>query len=200
MAVDWSRPVVHWEMVARDPDAQAAFYRRMFHWKIGDGDLKVVAAGLGAPQQGLDGHIMGGPQPGFVLYVQVADIGASTALASELGEGHEQLRELSSVLTALRYLPPRTDRSADKVAERHREKEVIKLRLAAHVWDADAGKIAADGGWPGDGVHEAVRVPQPGGVKAIVGPVLQVRAPWRGSRFAVILARDLSKKSRRGPP
>ena len=28
---------------------------------------------------------MGGPQPSFVLYVQVADIGASTALASELG-------------------------------------------------------------------------------------------------------------------
>jgi (1->4)-alpha-D-glucan 1-alpha-D-glucosylmutase len=48
-----------------------------------------------------------------------------------LGEGHEHLRELRSVLTALRYLPPRTDLSADKVAERHREKEVVKRRLAA---------------------------------------------------------------------
>jgi (1->4)-alpha-D-glucan 1-alpha-D-glucosylmutase len=53
------------------------------------------------------------------------------ALAGALGERHEQLHELSSVLTALRYLPPRTDPSADKVAERHREKEVIKRRLAA---------------------------------------------------------------------
>src|SRR5262249_20729243 len=42
----------------------------------------------------------------------------------------EHLRELSSVLTALRYLPPRNDPSAEKVAERDREKEVIKRRLA----------------------------------------------------------------------
>src|SRR5262245_36579638 len=56
---------------------------------------------------------------------------AHAALARALGEGHEHLRELCSVLTALRYLPPRTDPSPDKVAERHREKEVIKRRLAA---------------------------------------------------------------------
>ena len=41
------------------------------------------------------------------------------------------LRELRSVLTALRYLPPRTELAPDKVAERHREKEVVKRRLAA---------------------------------------------------------------------
>ena len=52
-------------------------------------------------------------------------------LAGVIGEGHEHLRELRSVLTALRYLPPRTDASAEKIAERHREKEVIKKRLAA---------------------------------------------------------------------
>ena len=56
---------------------------------------------------------------------------AHAALACALSEGHEHLRELSSVLTALRYLPPRTESSPDKVAERHREKEVIKRRLAA---------------------------------------------------------------------
>ena len=53
-------------------------------------------------------------------------------LAGSLPEdGQGQLRELQSVLTALRYLPPRTDTAPDKVAERHREKEVIKGRLAA---------------------------------------------------------------------
>jgi (1->4)-alpha-D-glucan 1-alpha-D-glucosylmutase len=57
--------------------------------------------------------------------------GALDALAEVLGERHEHLRELRSVLTALRYLPPRTDLSPDNVAERHREKEVIKQRLAA---------------------------------------------------------------------
>src|SRR5262245_53237711 len=54
-----------------------------------------------------------------------------TELVRSLGEGHAHLRELQSVLTALRYLPPRTDLSPEKVAERHREKEVIKARLAA---------------------------------------------------------------------
>jgi (1->4)-alpha-D-glucan 1-alpha-D-glucosylmutase len=53
------------------------------------------------------------------------------ALARSLPEGHGHLRELRSVLTALRYLPPRTELSSEKIAERHREKEVIKARLAA---------------------------------------------------------------------
>ncbi len=52
-------------------------------------------------------------------------------LAGSLGDGHDHLRELRSVLTALRYLPPRTERAPDKVVERHREKEVVKARLAA---------------------------------------------------------------------
>ena len=85
MAPDWSRPVVHWELTARDPEAQAGFYRKMFNWDIGDGDLKVVQAGLGAPEPGPAGHIMAGDQPGFALYVQVRDIAASLALAAELG-------------------------------------------------------------------------------------------------------------------
>jgi (1->4)-alpha-D-glucan 1-alpha-D-glucosylmutase len=52
-------------------------------------------------------------------------------LAGILGEAHAHVRELRSILTALRYLPPRTELAPDKVAERHREKEVIKRRLAA---------------------------------------------------------------------
>jgi (1->4)-alpha-D-glucan 1-alpha-D-glucosylmutase len=51
-------------------------------------------------------------------------------LAQVLGERHPHLRELRSILTALRYLPARTDAAPDKVLERHREKEVIKRRLA----------------------------------------------------------------------
>jgi (1->4)-alpha-D-glucan 1-alpha-D-glucosylmutase len=51
-------------------------------------------------------------------------------LAQVLGERHPHLRELRSILTALRYLPPRTDPAPEKVLERHREKEVIKRRLA----------------------------------------------------------------------
>jgi (1->4)-alpha-D-glucan 1-alpha-D-glucosylmutase len=51
-------------------------------------------------------------------------------LAGVLGERHPHLRELRSILTALRYLPARTELAPDQVLERHREKEVIKRRLA----------------------------------------------------------------------
>src|SRR5262249_33220639 len=68
---------------------------------------------------------------------------ALAALAEGLPEGNEHLRELRSILTALRYLPPRTDQSADKVAERHREKEVVKRRLAALCAASQEGRWAA---------------------------------------------------------
>lgn len=54
-----------------------------------------------------------------------------TILVEMLGEGHEHVQELQSILTAIHYLPPRTALPADKLAERNREKEVIKRRLAA---------------------------------------------------------------------
>ena len=31
---DWARPVVHWEIEARDPERQRAFYSRLFNWEI----------------------------------------------------------------------------------------------------------------------------------------------------------------------
>ena len=34
MADDWARPVVHWEIRARDPQAMRAFYSAMFNWQI----------------------------------------------------------------------------------------------------------------------------------------------------------------------
>jgi (1->4)-alpha-D-glucan 1-alpha-D-glucosylmutase len=68
---------------------------------------------------------------------------ALAALASP-GEGQEHLRELRSILTALRYLPPRTELTPDKVAERHREKEVIKRRLAALCADSPDVRAAVE--------------------------------------------------------
>lgn len=46
------------------------------------------------------------------------------------GDTHEDVLELESILTALSYLPPRTETDALKVKERHREKEIIRRRLA----------------------------------------------------------------------
>ena len=50
-------------------------------------------------------------------------------LKQKLGAESADLRELESILTALEYLPQHTETAAERVAERHREKEVIKSRL-----------------------------------------------------------------------
>ena len=51
------------------------------------------------------------------------------ALKESLPEESEELRELESIITALEHLPLRTETVPDRVAERQREKEVIKGRL-----------------------------------------------------------------------
>ncbi|HTZ29272.1 MAG TPA: VOC family protein [Streptosporangiaceae bacterium] len=85
MADDWARPVVHWEIVARDAGRQAAFYRELFNWEIGDGPIMQVSPGLGGPEPGPAGHIRTGDRPGVVLYVQVRDLRESLDRAVELG-------------------------------------------------------------------------------------------------------------------
>jgi predicted enzyme related to lactoylglutathione lyase len=85
MSADWARPVVHWEIEARDPERQRAFYAALFNWDVGDGPIMSIAPGLGGPEPGPAGHIRAGDSPGVRLYVQVRDIGASLARVGELG-------------------------------------------------------------------------------------------------------------------
>lgn len=82
---DWPRPVVHWAIIARDPERQRAFYSALFGWAIGDGPIMDVPAGYGGPEPGPAGHIQQGETPGVVLYVQVRDLAASVAAAVEHG-------------------------------------------------------------------------------------------------------------------
>jgi (1->4)-alpha-D-glucan 1-alpha-D-glucosylmutase len=56
-------------------------------------------------------------------------------LVLALGEDNEHIHELQSIMTALSYLPPPTELDPEKIAERNREKEVIKRRIAA-LYDA----------------------------------------------------------------
>ena len=44
---DWSRPMVHWELQAKDPDKMSAFYSAMFNWDISDGPLRQIGKGIG---------------------------------------------------------------------------------------------------------------------------------------------------------
>ncbi len=82
---DWARPVVHWELVARDAERLADFYRRLFNWEIGDGPVMQIGAGLGGPEPGPAGHLRHGEHPGLSLYVQVLDVHDSLKLAEALG-------------------------------------------------------------------------------------------------------------------
>jgi len=85
---DWARPVVHWELLARDAEAQRAFYAALFNWEIGEGPIMNIDAGLGGPEPGPGGHIRQSDKPGVTLYVQVGDIRATLARAVELGGKH----------------------------------------------------------------------------------------------------------------
>jgi predicted enzyme related to lactoylglutathione lyase len=85
MAEDWARPVVHWEIQARDPGRMREFYSQMFNWAIGDGPIMQIPAGIGGPEPGPGGHIMRGDAPRVVLYVQVRDLRASMEQAKALG-------------------------------------------------------------------------------------------------------------------
>jgi len=51
------------------------------------------------------------------------------ALIGELGLNDPHVMELQSIITALKHLPSRLDREPEQIAERYREKEIIRLRL-----------------------------------------------------------------------
>jgi (1->4)-alpha-D-glucan 1-alpha-D-glucosylmutase len=50
-------------------------------------------------------------------------------LEQELSDAAPQFQELKSIITALRHLPPTTEPDSERIAERYREKEVVKRRL-----------------------------------------------------------------------
>jgi predicted enzyme related to lactoylglutathione lyase len=84
-AADWVRPIVHWEIHARDPELQRAFYGELFNWPIGDGPIMNIPSGLGGPEPGPAGHMSRHDRPGFALYIQVRDLDESLAKVPELG-------------------------------------------------------------------------------------------------------------------
>ncbi|HEU4328510.1 MAG TPA: malto-oligosyltrehalose synthase [Roseiflexaceae bacterium] len=77
-------------------------------------------------------------------------------LLDALGEEHPAVQELQSILTAIGYLPPRAALPPLKQAERNREKEIIKRRLANLVLESPEVRAMIDtaladyNGRPGD--------------------------------------------------
>jgi (1->4)-alpha-D-glucan 1-alpha-D-glucosylmutase len=66
---------------------------------------------------------------------------AATLFATEPGAG-DALAELQSIITAIGHLPERTETNPAKVAERTREKEIIKRRLARLCAGCEAARVA----------------------------------------------------------
>ena len=77
-------------------------------------------------------------------------------LEQEIGEADPRMQELMSIVTALRHLPPTTEQDPELIAERAREKEVVKRRLWSLYQDSDAirefidGNVTAFNGTKGD--------------------------------------------------
>jgi uncharacterized protein len=85
MTNDWARPLVHFEIEAKDGPLQRKFYAELFNWNIGDGPIMSFHAGLGAPEAGAGGHIRQSARSVFTLYIQVRDLAESCAKAVALG-------------------------------------------------------------------------------------------------------------------
>ncbi len=85
MSEDWPRPVVHWEIEARDPEVMKAFYAALFNWDIGDGYIMDIPAGIGGPEPGPAGHIRASDRSRVTLFIQVRDLRDSLDRAATLG-------------------------------------------------------------------------------------------------------------------
>lgn len=89
MPSDWPRPVVHFQVHAKDQAKQEAFYREMFDWDITQAEgapIATIPPGKGPPDVGIGGSLIQSDRaPTIVLYIQVADLGESLLLAGRLG-------------------------------------------------------------------------------------------------------------------
>ena len=76
-------------------------------------------------------------------------------LREALGPDSEAVRELESILTALDYLPACTETAEPRIAERQREKEVIKGRLRRLT-----GESAAVAAWLAENLRASAATPR----------------------------------------
>jgi predicted enzyme related to lactoylglutathione lyase len=86
MSEDWARPLVHWDIQAKDTAKARDFYAKMFNWQIGDGPIMAIPAGIGGPDpSGMSSHIFPSDTPGFRVYIQVRDLREPMQRAKDLG-------------------------------------------------------------------------------------------------------------------
>jgi predicted enzyme related to lactoylglutathione lyase len=81
------QPVVHFEVIGKDPDQLREYYGQLFGWAFGEPmgptdyatvqDPDGIGGGIGGAPEGYDGHV--------TFYVQVPDVEATLAHADSLG-------------------------------------------------------------------------------------------------------------------
>lgn len=85
---DWPRPVVAFQIMAKDMEKQRAFYSEMFDWDITQRDglpVLTIPPGKGPPEEGLSGTIVQSEAPALSFFIQVVDLAESLKKAEELG-------------------------------------------------------------------------------------------------------------------
>lgn len=124
------------------------------------GELKLSFTGSGIALHYFDQVLPFNPSQAARVYAMAAE-----RLRPVLGDGHPSLNELLSIVTSLQNLPPYTTTDADRIAARHREKEVARTRLERVVTEEPAARTAIEAaitqlnGTPGhdssfDALHE----------------------------------------------
>jgi predicted enzyme related to lactoylglutathione lyase len=81
-------PVMKWQILARDAEGVAAFYRDLFGWTLNNDNALGYRELRSGAVDGIDGGVWpsGGDYPNFVqLFVQVDDIDASIEKATAAG-------------------------------------------------------------------------------------------------------------------
>jgi uncharacterized protein len=83
------QPVVHFEVVGKDPETLRRYYSELFGWEFGEPmgptgyttvqDPDGIGGGIGGAPEGYDGHV--------TFYVQVPDVGAVLEQAESRGGG-----------------------------------------------------------------------------------------------------------------
>jgi predicted enzyme related to lactoylglutathione lyase len=82
-------PVVHFEIIGRDPEKLRAFFSELFGWEFDTSGqaLKEVAESYGFVEAGINGGVGGGQayEPHVVFYVGVPNVAAALDEAERLG-------------------------------------------------------------------------------------------------------------------
>ncbi len=85
---DWPRPVVIFQIQAKDVEKQKAFYSEMFDWDIDQPEgspFHQIPAGKGPPENGIGGILSPSETSAIVIYIQVANLGESLEKTVALG-------------------------------------------------------------------------------------------------------------------